>query len=201
MRTNLIVSVCICFALLVAAAYAATQQQGNPPRKMPPGLSNLTLTSPAFASGGEFPVKYAAARGAAAISPKLEWTGVPEGTVSFALIFHDPDAALNKTLEDYLHWLVFNIPGNVRELQEGMPPTPKLPDGTIQAKTRGTTVGYLGPGAPASGPVHHYTFELYALDTMLDLGQDATRDDALKAINGHILGKALLIGRFRQSAN
>ena len=58
-----------------------------------------------------------------------------------------------------------------------------------------TVVGYLGPGAPA-GPYHHYTFDLYALDTKLSLGPDATRDDVLKAMDGHILGKAVLIGRF-----
>ena len=153
---------------VTGAGWSVSPAQATPQvRRQPAGVSNLTLTSPAFASGTEFPVKYAAARDAAPLFPKLEWTGVPEGTVSFVLIFHDPDAALNKTLDDYLHWLVFNIPGNVRELPEGMPPTPKLADGTIQAKTRGNIIGYTGPGAAANGPVHHYTFELYALDTML----------------------------------
>jgi hypothetical protein len=160
----------------------------------------LTLTTTAFADGAEIPMKYASS--SPPISPELAWTNVPPGTVSFVLIFHDPDAALNKTLEDYLHWLVFNIPATTHELPEGVPPTPQLPDGSVQAKPRGTStgrmstiVGYLGPGAPA-GPFHHYTFDLYAVDIKLDLGPDATRDDVLKAIDGHILGKAVLIGRF-----
>jgi Raf kinase inhibitor-like YbhB/YbcL family protein len=155
----------------------------------------LTLTTPAFADGGEIPAKFTQAS-ASPVSPKLEWTNVPATTVTFVLLLHDPDVALQRKVEDPLHWLAFNIPGTARELPEGVPANAQLADGTIQAKNRRGGVGYMGPGASAAGPHHHYTFELFALDTKLDLGPDATRDDVLKAIDGHILAKAVLVGRF-----
>lgn len=175
--------------LMAGIGSAIAQDKGGPPK---PGL---TLMSPDFADGGIVPDKFTFAVKNAG-SPKLEWSNVPAGTVSFALIFHDPDEALHMKIEDVLHWLVFNIPGTARELPASLPPDPKLPDGTIQAKSVRRTPGYMGPGADAPGPYHHYTFELFALDTKLDLGPDATRADVLKAIDGHILAKAALVGRF-----
>jgi Raf kinase inhibitor-like YbhB/YbcL family protein len=164
--------------------------------KKGPARPGLTLRSPAFPDGGEIPAKYTQAD-PNPVSPKLEWTNVPEGTVSFALIMHDPDVSRNRTTEDILHWLVFNIPGDARELPEGVKPEPKLPDGTIQGKNV-RSVGFLGPGAPAAGPDHHYTFLLFALDTKLDLTPDVTREELLKAMSGHILGKGVLVGRFHR---
>lgn len=103
---------------------------------------------------------------------------------------------MHKKIEDVLHWLVFNIPGTARQLPANLAPDPTLPDGTIQAKSVRRTPGYMGPGADAPGPYHHYTFELFALDTKLTLGPDATRAQVLQAIDGHILAKAALVGRF-----
>jgi Raf kinase inhibitor-like YbhB/YbcL family protein len=93
---------------------------------------------------------------------------------------------------------VWNIPGSAKGLPENMPPQPTLPDGTVQGKNAGDTVGYRGPGAPATGPKHHYTLELFALDTKLDLGPDASRADVMKALNGHVLGKAVYVGLFHR---
>jgi len=180
-------------AILAAASLvvAVAQQQKGPPR---PGL---TLTTAAFADGSEIPPKYTQAD-ANPVSPKLEWTNVPPGTVTFALIFHDPDVSLQKKTDDVLHWMAFNIPGTATSLPENMPATATMPDGTVQAKNLRGAVGFMGPGAPAAGPHHHYTFELFALDTKLDLGPDATRADVLKAMEGHILGKGVLVGRFHR---
>jgi Raf kinase inhibitor-like YbhB/YbcL family protein len=157
----------------------------------------LTLTTTAFADGAEIPSKFTQTD-PNPISPKLEWTHVPPNTVSFVLIMHDPDVAIQRKTDDVLHWLAFNIPGTARELPEAVPANAQLPDGTMQGKNQGGVVGYRGPGAPAAGPHHHYTFELFALDTKLDLGADATRADLLKAIDGHILGKGVLVGRFHR---
>jgi len=99
-----------------------------------------------------------------------------------------------------LHWMAFNIPGTSRSLDGGQPTTTELPGGTIQAKNRGGNVGYMRPGNPLQNPYHHYTLELFALDEKLSLGPDATRADVLKAMEGHILGKAVLEGRFRRPA-
>jgi Raf kinase inhibitor-like YbhB/YbcL family protein len=158
------------------------------------GQAGLFLTTTAFADGSVIPDKFTS-RVASPASPKLEWTNVPVGTASFALILHDLDEAIHGTSADVLHWLAFNIPGSARELPEALPPTSQLADGTIQAKNHNGGIGYLGPGAPAVGPLHHYSFELFALNKKLDLGTDATRADVLEAIEGHILGKSVVVGR------
>ena len=180
---------------------------GQPPAAAPnapgrgrgPGGPGLTLTTPAFPDGGVIPGKFTMAD-PSAVSPELDWTNVPDGTVSFVLLLHDPDVALQKKTDDVTHWLAFNIPGTARQLPQGVPNTPQLPDGTVQAKNIRGTVGYMGPGAPPAGPDHHYTFELFALDTKLDLGPDATRAQIMDAMQGHILGKGVLVGRFHRPA-
>ncbi len=179
--------------LLAIAGAACAQDKGAkaPPR---PGL---TLTTTAFEDGGVIPNKYTQAD-PHPVSPKLEWTNVPPNTVSFVLYMHDPDVALRKSTEDMLHWILFNISGDARSLAEGIPTGAQPSDGSVQIKNGGGVIGYRGPGAGAQGPYHHYTFELFALDTKLDLGPDATRADVLKAIDGHILGKGVLTGRFHR---
>jgi Raf kinase inhibitor-like YbhB/YbcL family protein len=181
---------------LTAAGGVLAQAPGKKGGAPMPGL---TLTTTAFQDGSEIPPRFTmSATDGVGSSPKLEWSNVPPGTATFALILHDPDAALQKNTDDVLHWMIFNIPGTARELPEGMPSTAQLPDGTIQAKNIRNNVGYMGPGAPPAGPHHHYTFELFALDTKLDLGPDASRADVLKAMNGHILGKGVVMGRFHR---
>jgi Raf kinase inhibitor-like YbhB/YbcL family protein len=184
------------FALAACTSLAFAQDKGKGGGKGPQG-PGLTLTTPAFADGAEIPPKYTQAAPDAP-SPKLEWTNVPPGTVTFALILHDPDVALQRKTDDVLHWMIFNIPGTARELAEGVPAKAMLDDGTINAKNLRGAVGYMGPGAPPPGPHHHYTFELFALDTKLDLKEDASRADVLAAMQGHILGKAVLVGRFHR---
>jgi Raf kinase inhibitor-like YbhB/YbcL family protein len=178
--------------LFIMAALASAQDKGKAPAR--PGL---TLTTSAFEDGGVIPNKYTQAV-PDPVSPTLEWTNVPSGTVSFVLYMHDPEVSRNKTTEDMLHWMMINIPGEAHSLAEGVPANPQLPSGAIQIKNGGGTVGYRGPGAPAAGPYHHYTLVLFALDAKLDLGPDATRADVLKAIDGHILGKGVLMGRFHR---
>lgn len=183
-------------AISFGALLAQDKGGGKGGQKGPAG-PGLTLTSPDLVDGGVIPDKFTMKAGTAVVQPKLEWTNVPMGVVTFALLFHDPDAAPGKKIEDVTHWMVFNIPGTARELQAGVSTEPKLADGTIQIK--GTRqVGYMGPGAGAAGPYHHYTFELFALDTKLDLGPDATRADVMKAMDGHVLAKGVLEGRFHQ---
>jgi Raf kinase inhibitor-like YbhB/YbcL family protein len=158
----------------------------------------LIMTTTAFEDGGVLPAKYA---GAMAVSPQLSWSQVPPGTESFVLLLHDPEPALNKGLMDVTHWMVWNIPATSMGLPEGMAQGAELPDGTRQVSLR--LNGYMGPAAPP-GPYHHYTFELYALDTKLDVPRAmpseaaATRMAVFKAMDGHILGKAELVSRFHR---
>jgi Raf kinase inhibitor-like YbhB/YbcL family protein len=120
--------------------------------------------------------------------------------VTLLLHMHDPDVARNKTTDDQLHWLIWNIPPTAAGLPEGVPAGAERPDGSRQVSASGPT--YRGPGAAAAGPMHHYTFEIYALDTKVDVpaGSDPfeTRTAVLRAIQGHVLGKAVYVGLFHR---
>jgi Raf kinase inhibitor-like YbhB/YbcL family protein len=144
-------------AALALAAVPAFAQTPAPAAARPPAGPGLTLTTTAFEDGGVIPVKYTSAD-PKGVSPKLEWTNVPAGTVTFALIFHDPDVSLQKKVGDVLHGMWFNIPGTSKGFEEGLPAGPALPDGTVQAKNLRGQNAYMGPGAGAAGPMHHYTF-------------------------------------------
>ena len=187
-------------------------QRGTPPPAAPGapggrggrgggrGVQVMTLSTPAWLDGGAIPVKYA--QGGGELSPPLAWADVPEGTRSFALIVHDVNAAAGTGTDDTLHWMLWNIPGEKRELAEGLPSLAEWPDGTRQISATGPS--YRGPGAPASGPVHHYVFELFALDAPLDVAPvgaspPQTRASVLAAMAGHVRGKAVYVGLFRRS--
>ena len=200
MRTVMILIVVLAISVGAAGAQGVSGVTGTgAPRGAAPrgggGGPAMALTSSSWADGATVPAKNAGANGA---SPELSWTNTPNGTVSFVLLMHDPDVARNKMSEDVLHWMMFNIPGDKKELGEDLP-AGTLPDGSVQIKNVGGANGYRGPGAPATGPVHHYTIELFALDTKLGLGADATRDDVMKAMQGHVLGKAVYLGLYKQS--
>jgi len=166
-----------------------------------PATPPLIMTSTAWEDGGVIPDKYTQAAGATAPSPELKWSQVPPGTQSFVLLVHDPEPVLNKGSKmDITHWLIWNIPGTATGLAEGVGQG-ELPDGSRQVSLRSNA--YMGPGAPA-GPYHHYTFELYALDTKLEVAQGTpqqaadTRTAVVNAMDGHVLGKAVLVGRFHR---
>ena len=194
------------------------QQPGTPPAQPPAGqrgggrgrgaVQVMTLTTTAWPDGGLIPVKYAQLGDE--VSPPLTWSAAPEGTASFALIVHDLDAMTNPGSNDYiaplrdsndvLHWLVWNIPPTATGLPEGVPHGPQLPDGMRQISATGPY--YRGPAAPATGPAHHYVFELYALDTMLTIPTtDAAPADVRAAVRaamtGHVRGKAAMVGLYK----
>ena len=180
------------------AAQSVRPQQAQGGRGGAPAPPPLTLTSTSFADGTVIPDKYTQL--ANQTSPALIWTNVPAGTVTFFLHMHDMELARNKTTDDQVHWVVWNIPGNVTSLPEGVPAGATLSNGAFQYSVNGAS--YRGPGAPANGPRHHYVFELYALDAKLDVqpGTDAfaVRAELVKAIQGHILGKAVYLGLFHR---
>lgn len=189
----------ICLSAIVSlgalAGFPAAAQDAPPP---------LTLSIPGFADGSEIPVDFSqAAEGVAegeGTSPEISWENAPEGTESFVLYMHDIDVVRDMTLEDQLHWLVWNIPAETTMLAEGVARGEQLDDGSYQTSATGPV--YRGPGAPATGPLHHYVFELYALDTTLDVEpvEDPfeNRTTVLDAMDGHILGKATYVGLFKR---
>ena len=192
LKVNFLLSVLL---TTLGAALAIAQAPAAAPAA--PATPGLTLSSPAFPDGGVIPNKFSQAD-PKPVSPKLEWTNVPANTASFVLMTIDPDTAVNKTTEEIVHWMAFNIPGDARELPEGVPVSAQMPNGATQAKNRRGEPGYMGMGAGAAGPYHHYSFYLYALDTKLSVGADATRADVAKAMDGHILAKAVMVGRFHR---
>jgi Raf kinase inhibitor-like YbhB/YbcL family protein len=155
----------------------------------------LKITIPAFPDGGAIPAKYGCSNGANAnLSPAIQWSGAPAGTMTIALILHDPDVAIGG--DDVLHWAIFNIPATATGLPEGVPAKATLDDGSTQLMNIGQSIGYFNPCAPPP-TTHHYIFEFYALDQKLDPAP-TTRADLLKAMTGHIRAKAVYIGMFHQ---
>jgi Raf kinase inhibitor-like YbhB/YbcL family protein len=204
----------VAVTVMAAALHAAPQAQGGSgqrgagggrgagaPAGAQGGAAPMRLMSNAFIDGGLIPPKYTQAGEQA--SPQLAWANAPMGTQSFVLHMHDMEGARNKTTEDQLHWLVWNIPAETRALPEGVP-MGDLKDGSHQTSATGNGV-YRGPGAPANGPYHHYVFEIFALDTKIDVPANPTdpfdtRAKVLSAIQGHVLGKAVYLGFFRRPA-
>jgi Raf kinase inhibitor-like YbhB/YbcL family protein len=189
-------------ALLVSTlATPLFAQRGAPAA---PASPPMTMTVAGFADGGQIPVKFTqAAPGVApgeGLSPAITWNNVPAGTQSFVLNMRDMEVTRNKTTDDQAHWVVWNIPASSTGLPEGVPKGSQLADGSYQISATGTM--YRGPGAPANGAPHHYMFELYALDSKIDVMPTAdafeTRANVMKAIQGHILGKAVYGGLFKR---
>ena len=198
--------VLICLIACTAMAFAQGAPGASGPGRGAPRPA-FWVTSPAWPDGGMVPMHNAGGRGGDNKSPAFEfhWNlgtnpgSAPDTLKTYAVIFHDLENSSNKTTTDTLHWSAFNIPGTAKGLDEGLG-NGDLPDGTrngpgIMAGRAGGTPGFFGPGA-GPGPIHHYVFEFYALDTRLDLPATATRDELLKAMDGHVIGKAAWFGRY-----
>ena len=146
------------------------------------------LKSTTFTSGELIPRKYTC--DGEDISPQLEWGDSPENTQSFALICDDPDAPVGT----WTHWVLYNVPAEMRVLPEAIPPDADLADRSRHGKNSWGRLGYGGP-CPPSG-THRYFFRLYALDRLLDLVAGASLKQLLQAMEGHILAQAELMGRY-----
>jgi Raf kinase inhibitor-like YbhB/YbcL family protein len=159
----------------VACSHSATQQDAIP---------SLDLTSSSF-SGDAIPNKYSC--GGGDISPELSWKSPPAQTQSFVLIVTDKDSLFGFLFGYFVHWALFDLPADKRE----------LPDRSRQGRNDFDNVGYGGPCPPGKSS-HHYAFVLYALDSRLNLPGSATEKQILKAMNGHILAKTELVGRYQR---
>ncbi|MCX6169849.1 MAG: YbhB/YbcL family Raf kinase inhibitor-like protein [Ignavibacteriales bacterium] len=151
---------------------------------------DFKLFSPSFKDGELIPPKYTC--DGANISPPLSWTTPPEKTKSFAIIVDDPDAPVGA----WVHWILFNIPSDARELIEESSSKHNLPKGTIEGTNDFRKNNYGGP-CPPSG-THRYFFKLYALDLLLPLKESTTKKQLLDAMKGHILAEAILIGKYNR---
>jgi Raf kinase inhibitor-like YbhB/YbcL family protein len=189
MRKTLITAFIVSLLLAPGTENTRAQQQAPTPSK-------FKMTS-VYADTDWIPVQYTCGVSDAG-SPELQWSDAPQGTMSFALIFHDTDAAPGKGAMDVTHWILWNIPAAAVQLAGGISPDAS-PGGMLQGKNIRGVNGYLPPCPPAGARPHHYVFELYALDAMLNLPAGSNREDLLKIMDGHVLGKASIVGIFRQN--
>jgi Raf kinase inhibitor-like YbhB/YbcL family protein len=149
----------------------------------------FSLTSPAIGQGQTIPKKYTC--DGADVSIPLTWIDPPGGTQSLALIADDPDAPVG----DWVHWVLYDLPAQTRELPEGVPGDKTLPDGSKQGKNDFGRFGYGGP-CPPKGRPHRYVFTLYAVDRTLDLAPGATKAQLLKALKDRTLGEAQWMAQY-----
>ncbi|MEN6357997.1 MAG: YbhB/YbcL family Raf kinase inhibitor-like protein [Armatimonadota bacterium] len=151
-------------------------------------IMTIQVTSAAFKEGESIPSKYTCK--GSNISPPLVWTNIPSAAKTIALIADDPDAPMGT----WVHWVLYNLPGNINELPEAVPNEQHLQNGASQGVNSSGKVGYQGP-CPPSG-THRYYFKVYALDTQLKLSDGTTKSQLLEAMKGHILAEGRLMGRF-----
>jgi Raf kinase inhibitor-like YbhB/YbcL family protein len=200
-----------CLTVLLALALALGSTSASAQNPQPAGRGGgrgggrrtvevMKVSTTAWQDGGAIPPKYA--QPGRDVSPPISWSSVPEGTASFVLIAHDVDGATGNGTDDVLHWLVWNIPKDATSLPEGVPQSPERPDGSRQISVSGPY--YRGPAAPSTGPAHHYVFELFALDTLIDVQSvgvqpGPTRTAVMAAMAGHVRGKGALVGTFKRA--
>jgi Raf kinase inhibitor-like YbhB/YbcL family protein len=178
-RTSFLIAA-VSFATLLGCSDHAQSTEQN---------LSIQLTSSAFLAGHPIPDGYTS-RGAD-VSPPLQWSGAPPQAKSFAVICDDPDAPMGT----FTHWIIFNLPATTTSLAENIAKTETLPDGSKQGKNGFDKIGYNGP-APPPGKLHHYHFQVYALDAMLNLNSGASEKDAQDAMDKHILGEGELIATY-----
>jgi Raf kinase inhibitor-like YbhB/YbcL family protein len=155
----------------------------------------FALTSSAFSPGGAIPAQFTCE--GSDVSPPLEWTVPPAGTRGLVLIVDDPDAPDPKAPRmTWVHWVLYNLPPAAGRLAQGVG-TSDLPEGTREGKNDWKRTGYGGPCPPIGR--HRYFHKLYALDVVLpDLGP-ATKAEVEKAMEGHVVGKAELVGTYEKT--
>lgn len=149
------------------------------------------IKSAAFGPGKEIPKKYTC--DAADVSVPLTWADPPAGTQGFALIADDPDAPMGT----WVHWVLYDLTADLRELPENVAKQPGLPDGSRQGMNDFGRIGYGGP-CPPPGPAHRYFFKLYALGKKVDIPPRATKQQVMDAIASHTLGEAQLMGTYKR---
>ncbi len=158
----------------------------------PKSFQKIDVRSAAIPAGGMIGEKYTDY--GQRVSPPLSWSGVPSGTRSLSLMMEDPEA---KSPVPFVHWIIANIPPTANGLPEGVPTDERALDGAaFQASNSKSKTGYFGPRPSAGEPPHPYHFQIFALDTELNLPSGYNRQALIKAMSGHVSAKGELIGKF-----
>jgi Raf kinase inhibitor-like YbhB/YbcL family protein len=179
--------------LLILASLFVCVGCNHSPKEMQKGEApmSIKLTSTAFQPGAAIPKQYTA--DGADLSPPLRWSEPPPSTKSIALICDDPDAPRGT----WVHWVLFNLPAQARELEEGVPTSVSQTKGATEGKNDFGNIGYGGP-APPKGKAHRYFFKLYALAVVLELAPGASKAQLESAMKGHIVAEGELIGTYKR---
>jgi Raf kinase inhibitor-like YbhB/YbcL family protein len=194
----------LALALLVGCGRAShSEATMDHPRHSPEALSlgritprepatALELLSDAIDTRGKIDLRHTAYGDH--LSPPLRWTRVA-GAGAYAIILEDPDAPMEKP---FVHWLIWNIPGSVDHLSEGVPNADHLvtPQGAIQGRNDNGSFGYYGPRPPTGTGLHHYHFQIFALDGPLTLKSDADIRALVDAMKGRVIADSELIGTY-----
>lgn len=178
----------VCSFLVYTYTYQYRPIKANELRKEQKMAATLTLSSANFKNNDRIPAKFTCE--GADVSPQLSWSGIPEGTLSIAIICDDPDAP-GKT---WVHWVIYDIPPTITEFNEGVSTNPILNNGARQGTNDFGKIGYGGPCPPTGHGNHRYFFKIYALDKALNLEPGVTKQDVETAMQGHILGHGELVG-------
>jgi len=148
------------------------------------------VSTSAFRNGDSLPKKFTC--DGPDVSPPLSWTDPPAKTKSFAIIADDPDAPGGT----WVHWLIYDLPADIRKLPEGLAKNPRLPNGALQGRNDFGKTGYNGPCPPRGSP-HRYFFKLFALDSQAGLKSGASKAELERAMNGHVLAQSQLMGIYQ----
>ena len=182
MRARVPLAICLFLSMLISIPWKLDAQGKG-------GTMSIQLSSSAFSPRGTIPEKFTC--DGLDLSPKLTWNAPPAGTRSFALIMDDPDAPVGT----WVHWVLFDVPADTKELPEGVAKQEQVAGGARQGRNDFGKIGYGGP-CPPPGKPHRYFFKLYALDGKLSLKAGATKADVERAMKGHILAQAELMGTY-----
>lgn len=181
----------IAAALLLFGAQLCPARGGDSENPETAGGGSMILQSSAFEEGGAIPPRFTC--DGADVSPPLSWSGTPDDTVSLVLICDDPDAPMGT----WVHWVLYDLPPEVLSLPEAVDTADEPAAGGLQGVTDFRRTGYGGPCPP--GGTHRYFFTLYALDTLLGLSAGLKKTQVLKAMEGHVLAEARLMGTYARS--
>ena len=176
---------CLLSCCLIGASYPAlVSAKDNKPV--------MKLSSPSFRDSGSIPKIHSCSGGD--IAPALQWSNLPPNTQSLALIVDDPDVPnRHRPAMTWTHWVLYNIPSTVSGLPENTN-AHNLPAGTLEGQNSWKSTGYRGPCPPVG--IHRYFFKLYALDSQLPDLHKPKKEALERAMGGHIIGRAVLVGKY-----
>lgn len=181
---------------MVAAAAMLCAQDLSRPLAIAQFGSAVAMTTSSHSFAAQGPIPHQHADYGEKISPDLAWAGMPGSTRSLVVIAEDPDAA---EPTPFVHWVVYNLPAAFAALPDSVPPALRLPEfgGALQGRNSRGTTGYVGPRPPKGDRAHHYHFQVFAVDAMLNLNPGASAAEVLAAMRGHVVGRGELVGLYR----